>query len=298
MYLNFQSYKKKYRKYKYKYQILKSHIGGDCGPLPNPEEDDFITTNNLLDLCSDERITIQNKCYEVASLYKWIITDNHNILPSTQTAITVEEKQRLIQAYEELFKIPNILTRGKLIQLYPNLQQETSIDLRSREYIDIALGTFNNLSILNRLYLENNRIRKLQPGIFNNLLNLKKLLLKDNQIRELKVGIFNNLPSLILLDLQDNEIQELYPDTFINLPELKELKLNNNQIRELQPGIFNNLSRLYKLYLYNNQIRELQPNIFYNLKNLKYLYLYNNLIPKLKPNSYYGLPTHVEINIL
>ncbi len=75
-----------------------------------------------------ERIIIQNKCYEVSALYRWIITDNHNILPSTQTKITVEEKQRLIQAYEVLPKIPNILTRDKLIQIYLNLQQLTTIN--------------------------------------------------------------------------------------------------------------------------------------------------------------------------
>jgi hypothetical protein len=57
------SYEKKYRKYKNKYKILKSNIsrtllnGGDCVPLPNPEEDDFSTTNSLLDLCPDAKGT-------------------------------------------------------------------------------------------------------------------------------------------------------------------------------------------------------------------------------------------------
>ena len=48
--------------------------GGNCDPLPNPEEEDFVSRENLLDLCPEERITIQNKCYEVRSLYRWIIT--------------------------------------------------------------------------------------------------------------------------------------------------------------------------------------------------------------------------------
>ena len=82
MYLNSKSYEKKYKKYKNKYQILKSQLGGakgtlyggDCDPLPNPEEEDFVSKENLLDLCPEERITIQNKCYEVRSLYRWIIT--------------------------------------------------------------------------------------------------------------------------------------------------------------------------------------------------------------------------------
>ena len=74
MYLNSssKSYEKKYLKYKKKYQILKSHIGGakdtllpkvpsvnggNCDPLPNPEEEDLATTQNLLDLCPDAKGT-------------------------------------------------------------------------------------------------------------------------------------------------------------------------------------------------------------------------------------------------
>ena len=49
-----------------------------------------------------ERITIQNKCYEINSLYRWIITRNNEILPGSMKSITYEEKKRLIQAYEEL----------------------------------------------------------------------------------------------------------------------------------------------------------------------------------------------------
>ena len=69
MYLNSSSktYERKYLKYKNKYKILKSHIGGtllndgskgtllnggDCDPLPNPEEEDLSTTWYCL-ICFD-----------------------------------------------------------------------------------------------------------------------------------------------------------------------------------------------------------------------------------------------------
>ncbi len=58
--------------------------------------------NNLLNLDPYERITIQNKCYEVRSLYNWIIVLNHNKLPATQTIITPAEGQRLIEAYQAI----------------------------------------------------------------------------------------------------------------------------------------------------------------------------------------------------
>ena len=31
--------------------------GGDCDPLPNPEEEDLLITQNLLDLCPDAKGT-------------------------------------------------------------------------------------------------------------------------------------------------------------------------------------------------------------------------------------------------
>ena len=96
MYLNYKNYEKKYIKYKNKYKILKSNIsrtrctllnggtqstllnggtqstllpkvpsvnGGACDPLPNPDEEDLFTTQNLLDLCPDGKGTFWRKNY-------------------------------------------------------------------------------------------------------------------------------------------------------------------------------------------------------------------------------------------
>jgi site-specific recombinase XerD len=137
------NYEKKYLKYKNKYQILKNQIGntknilnggakgtlngGDCNPLPDPEEYDIISGENLFNLSPYKRITIQNKCYDINSLYKWIIEQNKNILPSTQTNITLEERQRLIEAYQRLNdcnplpgpREEDIITGENLLNLHP-----------------------------------------------------------------------------------------------------------------------------------------------------------------------------------
>jgi hypothetical protein len=116
MYLNSENYKQKYKKYKDKYifyKQLKNKVngnfnilsGGECDTLPNPEDEDFNAVN-LLDLCSDERITIQNKCYNIRSIYKWIITQNNNLLPGTHTRINEAEKERLKQMYKVLTRPP------------------------------------------------------------------------------------------------------------------------------------------------------------------------------------------------
>ena len=48
-----------------------------------------------------------------------MIIRNHDSLPDTQTVITPEDKQRLIEAYEVFPLIPNILTRD--IKIFTNL---------------------------------------------------------------------------------------------------------------------------------------------------------------------------------
>jgi Leucine-rich repeat (LRR) protein len=310
MYLNssLKSYEIKYRKYKSKYNVLKNYLGGNCDPLPNPEEEDFVSRENLLDLCPEERITIQNKCYEVKSLYKWIITDNNSILPGSQTVITEEEKQILIQVYEALPKIPisNILTRSELIKIYPNLQHETYIDLSNRDYTSIAFNTFakgtfgDNLPALKILNLSGNNIEELQPGIFNNLHTLKILNLSNNKIKELRLGIFDNLSELQSLDLFNNNISVngvLQLGLFDNLKKLEKLYLSNNGIRLLQSGIFNNLPVLIHLYLDDNQISIIEPYAFNNLPTLTLLYLNRNQISIFQQNIFNNLSNLSELRL-
>ncbi len=105
------NYEKKYLKYKNKYLILKNQYsnilsGGECYPLPDYDDEDVITMENLFYLRSSERISIQNRCYAVRSLYRWIITQNKNMLPGTTIFITPLERQRLIQAYQGLNNPP------------------------------------------------------------------------------------------------------------------------------------------------------------------------------------------------
>jgi Leucine-rich repeat (LRR) protein len=255
MYLNLKNFENKYIKYKKKYKNLKNKfntlIGGECVLLPNPEEYDINSGENLLDLCADERITIQNKCYDVNSLYRWIIIEKRDKIPGLETKITVQDRQRLIQAYEKLPRKleENILTRDKLIKIYSGLETETQINLSNKKYTNIALGTFDNLPRLKILNLSNNYIQVLQTGTFNNLPELNKLYLNDNKIQEIYSGAFNNLPSLINLYLYNNQIRELYSGTFNNLLNLYCLNLSNNQIRELQSNFFYNLPKLNKKFL-------------------------------------------------
>ncbi len=123
--MNSNIFKIKYEKYKSKYLSLKKQLGGECNPMPDIEEQNFNTFEKLSDLQPKERITIRGKCYNVRSLYKWIITDNNVVLPERsffehiegfdelflddrripsdkKNLINEEERQALINAYRIL----------------------------------------------------------------------------------------------------------------------------------------------------------------------------------------------------
>jgi hypothetical protein len=136
-------YEKKYKKYKNRYIILKSQLGilngGECDSLPNPEEEDFVSKENLLDLCPDERITIQNKCYEVRSLYELVIKHGNLILPGTITRITEEEKEKLKKEYKLLLQAYKKNKFGKYLSFlnYKQLPVYVTLDrshLRPEKY--------------------------------------------------------------------------------------------------------------------------------------------------------------------
>ena len=292
MYLK--NYEKKYLKYKSRYKKLKSHIGGDCDPLPNPEEEDIMSRENLLDLCPEERITKQNKCYDVKNLYEWVIKQKKNMLPSTQTIITLQEKKKLIKAYKSL---PNILTRTTLIQLYPDLELNNVIEIHDIDYTDISVNTFNNLPRLTQISIHNTHIKHFREmedlqspdahivGVFNNLPRLWKLSLSFNKIRTINY-LGYNLPNIRSLDLSHNQINELQLILFDNLPKLEYLYLDYNQIQKLELGLFDNLSNLNTLRLNNNNIVTLQQDLFKNLSLLDELRLDNNQISGIENTPY------------
>ena len=136
MYLNSssKSYEKKYLKYKNKYLTLKKQLGGakgtlsggECNLLPSEEDYDAMTGENLFDLHPYERITIQNKCYDIVGLHGWIVVLDHDRLPDTNILINFEDRQRLIQAYEilrqeheRLRDVEDVITGQNLFDLNP-----------------------------------------------------------------------------------------------------------------------------------------------------------------------------------
>jgi Leucine-rich repeat (LRR) protein len=141
----------------------------------------------------------------------------------------------------------------------------------------------DNLSNLNKLYLDFNRINEIEG--LNNLNNLKSLHFQWNKIG--KIEGLNNLTKLEYLYLNNNEIDKI--QGIQNLQNLKSLMIYDNQITEIEN--IEHLSNLEILNLRNNGIKEIKGLDY--LKNLKRLDLSNNRIKEIK-----GLDNLVNLEFL
>ena len=132
------------------------------------------------------------------------------------------------------------------------------------------------LTNLQRLYLRNCRIARIDPEALEGLTNLVELDLSHNALagvpsdslartpylRDLslahnplaKVGAhaFKEMPNLIKLDLSHAQLSELAAKGFQGLEALGSLKLQHNRIATLHPGTFEPLGRLTSIELHDN----------------------------------------------
>jgi len=103
-----------------------------------------------------------------------------------------------------------------------------------------------SLSSLGRLYLQNNKIVRINP-----LKSLKvfQLYLNDNRISD--IGSLGCITNLVELYLSNNEISDISP--LGSLASLVRLDLDNNEISDISP-LASLINLVTQLALHNNQI--------------------------------------------
>ena len=303
--------------------------GGECVPLPNPEEED-ISAQNLLDLCPDERITIQGKCYNVKGLYKWIIGQKNNSIPDTRNQITYVERQQIIDAYQRIVP-PAIIQEDDEVPsgFFENYVDSDDVDddwgvpppgnvqysppvVNQREfrantniftlsdYCDFfyQLTMYENITIIKNENLEI-RNMSIDENCLNNLTSLKTINLNfNNDVRvtfdydaSSQNAITND--TLETFKLKTNSMQAIPPRMFVNLNLLTSIDLSYNRITEMYRESFINLPVLQNLNLSNNQISEIPRDLFQNLQTLKNIDLNNNQISIL-PNKLFKNLSNLE----
>ncbi len=109
------------------------------------------------------------------------------------------------------------MTRGKLL----NILDSNEIDLSESSIDSIDINTFKGYNKLEKLFLHDNKLNKLEYGLFNNLTNLRELWLESNNIISIDRNVFVGLNNLEKVCLKDNPISLMFPTNIKPLCETK-----------------------------------------------------------------------------
>lgn len=181
----------------------------------------------------------------------------------------------------------NILSENGFLELV-NLEE---LDLSRNNIGTIAPDAFKGLGNLKILILSNNQIVDI-GYVFSNMTSLQKLVVDNNKISVLHGTEFENATSLLELNLSVNVIQtpsvKIAPNN-----SLKVLNLNSNRVKEIKQEYFNTLHNLEVLDLGFNYIEQINSKYFRNLFALEILSMSSNILTALHTGTFTGIP-HLE----
>ncbi|XP_015186767.1 PREDICTED: leucine-rich repeat-containing protein 24-like [Polistes dominula] len=139
----------------------------------------------------------------------------------------------------------NIFVRVRLTNLQRLYLRECRIDRIDSE----ALTGLTNLVELD---LSNNLLSGVPSASFSNTPFLRDLVLAYNHLERIHSLAFKNTPNLVKLDLSHTKLIEIEAKGFRGLESLESLKLNNNELTTLHPGTFDPLNKLTSIELHDN----------------------------------------------
>jgi Leucine-rich repeat (LRR) protein len=116
----------------------------------------------------------------------------------------------------------------------------------------LEAGSFEGLSGLTRLNLQNNAIWTIDVNAFKGLDNLAVLQLGTNVLFSLSPNVFSHLSRLVILSMEDNFISRIEKGTFAGLRTLKFLEMNKNRINEIHEDVLDELKTVTQLELNEN----------------------------------------------
>uniref|UniRef100_A0A5F4WF96 Leucine rich repeats and immunoglobulin like domains 1 n=1 Tax=Callithrix jacchus TaxID=9483 RepID=A0A5F4WF96_CALJA len=200
-----------------------------------------------------------------------------------------------------------------------------SLNLSYNKLSEIDPAGFEDLLNLQEVYLNNNELTAV-PSLGAASSHVISLFLQHNKIRRVEGSVLKAYVSLEVLDLSSNNITEVRNTCFPHGPPIKELNLAGNRIGTLELGAFDGLSRslltlrlsknritqlpvrafklprLIQLDLNRNRIRLIEGLTFQGLNSLEVLKLQRNNISKLTDGAFWGLSKmhvlHLEYNSL
>ena len=134
--------------------------------------------------------------------------------------------------------------------------------------LDIEDGTFEEMTYLKQLWLNDNRLLRLPQSL---PIKLQRLFLEANRISSIPIDTFRWGSQLRTLSLAGNVIDDVKPETFLPLVRLKSLDLSNNKLSYIASLAFLNNTQLRYLNLDRNPIQRLGNGCLFGLKALQTL---------------------------
>jgi Leucine-rich repeat (LRR) protein len=157
----------------------------------------------------------------------------------------------------------------------------------------IELEHFRQCSVLFHLYLDNNRITRLENDVFRRCRNtLQEISLEGNQIDFIGDNVFQATRFLRYVNFQNNRLTSMDPNWFFSMGDLETVLLEFNQLTAIKPNTFLHTPPLNYIGLENNRITHIPAGMFRN-QWLRKVALDNNNIsfPRIwisKQNSLYS----------
>ena len=182
----------------------------------------------------------------------------------------------------------SILTPSFINKLPSNI---THLCLAKMMLKEIQPILFKNLTILQVLNLDGNKLSEIPKNLSQHLPQLKVLSMKKNNIKSLTN--IQDAYNLWKIDLTENYIANLEDDKgkpgLKNLRYLEEINLSNNNILQISANSFHDLKNLKTLNVSSNQLKNLPSKLFARNKQLNSIDFSYNSIDTIKKDIFDGV---------
>nr|XP_022907445.1 carboxypeptidase N subunit 2-like [Onthophagus taurus] len=151
------------------------------------------------------------------------------------------------------------------------------IDLTENLLVDLKREVFENLGVLKELKLGGNNFSEI-PFLALNISSLETLSLDRNKISSFEANKLNKLVNLKDLDLSGNRISSISGFASLNLSQLTSVDLSSNQLAALPTNFFHFSLQLKRIHLAENRFRQIPTSALSEttLPNLNWLNLTGN----------------------
>ncbi|XP_022784671.1 relaxin receptor 1-like [Stylophora pistillata] len=237
-----------------------------------------------LDLSENQFKTLQPDIFYPLWRLRGLWLENNNLKTLPEELFTGQDNLKYLRLVgNQLEKLPRYIFHGltdlEELDLSHNQLQNLSrgvlstntklkeLDLSNNEIKHLPLDVFGNLTSLKKLFLSSNKIRRLPH--FNNLSEIETLYIDNNRIANLSANQFHGLSKLRDLAIHDNDITHLPHGVFEGLKNMLSMSFHLNKIRNVSKEHFKDVApTIRSLYFHHNRMRKLPEGFLSTMPNL------------------------------